>query len=271
MSVAAALTIAGSDSGGGAGIQADLKSFAANRVYGASVLTAITAQNTLGVQAVLALPLDIIKAQIASVLSDIAIGAIKIGMVGTADIAKAVSEALSAFPARPLVLDPVMVAQSGGNLIDEDAVEALIRHLFPLASLITPNLPEAARLTGLPEARSEDDIVTQARRLLERGASAVLIKGGHAQGAEAIDYLVTADDVRRFSARRVPTANTHGTGCSLSSAIAAHLARGLCLNDAVGKAKTWLTDAIQHADELGVGHGAGPVHHFHQLWSHQHV
>ncbi len=260
---AIALTIAGSDSGGGAGIQADLKAMSALGVYGASVITAVTAQNTRAVTAVHAIPLDVIAAQIDAVLSDLDVGAIKIGMLATPQIIETVARGLAAF-AGPVVLDPVMVAKSGDALLAEEAVAALREMLLPRARLLTPNLPEAATLLG-PDAPAAME--AQGRALRALGADAVLMKGGHGTGAICEDLLVTADGVTRLSAPRLPTRNTHGTGCTLSSAIAAGLAKGLPLPDAVQAAHTYLQGAIVAADGLGVGQGYGPVHHFHGIWS----
>jgi hydroxymethylpyrimidine/phosphomethylpyrimidine kinase len=258
-----ALTIAGSDSGGGAGIQADLKTFAALGVYGTSAITALTAQNTLGVQGVLHVAPDFVAAQIASVLADFDVGAVKTGMLGTSEAIEAVAVALQGRPALPLVLDPVMVATSGDPLIDDGAVATLARVLIPRASLITPNIPEAARLTGRPAARSEEEMCQQARLLLALGPGAVLVKGGHGSGQEAVDVLIDASGFTRFARRRVPTLNTHGTGCTLSAAIAAGLANGLELADAVAAGKEYLWRALLAADRLGVGNGRGPVDHMH--------
>lgn len=261
-----ALTIAGSDSGGGAGIQADLKTFSALEVYGASVITALTAQNTLGVQGVFAVPPHVVAEQIDSVFSDLRIDAVKIGMLAAPEVIEVVAERLDRWRASNVVLDPVMVAQSGDPLLQPAAVATLTRLLLPRAALVTPNLPEAARLLTRPQARSETEMAEQGRALLALGARAVLMKGGHAEGNEAVDLLVMSDRVERFAAPRIATGNTHGTGCSLSSAIAAGLAKGLALEEAVAEAKTWLTGAIAAADGLGIGRGAGPVHHFHALW-----
>ncbi|SER69819.1 hydroxymethylpyrimidine kinase /phosphomethylpyrimidine kinase [Tranquillimonas rosea] len=259
------LTIAGSDSGGGAGIQADIKAASALGVYAASAITAITAQNTVGVQAVQALDPDLVAAQIRSVLDDIDIGAVKIGMLATAPVAQAVAEALSGFHG-PVVLDPVMVAKSGDPLLADDAVRAILAGLVPRADVLTPNLPEAARLLGTGVAASEAEAAAQGGELLVLGPRAVLMKGGHAGGDECADLLVTAAGTTAFRAPRLRTANTHGTGCSLSSAIAAELARGATLTDAVGRAQSWLHGAIAAADALSVGKGHGPVHHFHEVW-----
>ncbi|WP_111642984.1 bifunctional hydroxymethylpyrimidine kinase/phosphomethylpyrimidine kinase [Marinimicrobium alkaliphilum] len=260
-----ALTIAGSDSSGGAGIQADLKTFSALGVYGCSAITCLTAQNTRGVQEVLPVNADFIQAQVRSVMTDLKVGAIKTGMLGTAEIILAVVEALKPYGAIPLVVDPVMVATSGDRLLADDAIDTLIAQLLPRATLVTPNLPEAATLLGEPVATSRAAIEHQARALLDLGARAVLMKGGHGDSAEATDVLVSRDDQRVYSAPRIATRHTHGTGCTLASAIAAGLAQGLALADAVGQAKDYLHGAISHADELAVGEGAGPVHHFYQF------
>lgn len=263
-----AVTIAGSDSSGGAGIQADLKTFAALKVYGASVITALTAQNTLGVQAIHDVPADFVTAQIDSIFSDLKVSAVKIGMLSQVATIAAVAAGLCRHAAGiPVVLDPVMVATSGDRLISDAAVEALRTHLLPLADLVTPNLPEAATLIGAADAVSENEAVAQGRALVALGARAVLIKGGHAAGDESVDHLICADGtLRRFAARRVATRNSHGTGCTLSSAVAAGLAHGLPLVEAVAQAKRYVTDAIAAADTVPIGSGHGPVHHFHALW-----
>ena len=263
------LTIAGSDSGGGAGIQADLKTFSALGVYGASAITALTAQNTRGVQAVHDVPADFVARQIDSVFCDLAVSAVKIGMLSNTQVIAAVADRLSAHARTiPVVLDPVMVATSGDRLIRDDAVAALRETLLPRADLITPNLPEAAVLLGEAVARDEAEAEAQARRLVALGARAVLIKGGHGGGESSTDHLVTADGAsRRFRAKRIATRNTHGTGCTLSAAVAAGLARGLGLADAVAAAKAYLTAAIGAADRLAIGSGHGPVHHFHAFWA----
>lgn len=266
MGVAKALTIAGSDSGGGAGVQADLKTFSARGVYGASVLTAITAQNTKAVTAVAEVAPAVVAAQLDAVLSDIEIDAIKVGMLFSAAIIEAVAPRLRATSA-PVVLDPVMVAKSGDALLEPAATAALVAQLLPLAHLLTPNLPEAARLLGTGEAASVDEMVAQAAALRARGARAVLLKGGHGSGEVCTDVLVTgAAEPVLIEAPRHPTLNTHGTGCSYSSAIAAELAKGRGLEPAVRAAHDWLQGAIRAADSLGVGAGRGPVHHFHAVW-----
>jgi hydroxymethylpyrimidine/phosphomethylpyrimidine kinase len=263
---AIALTIAGSDSSGGAGIQADLKTFSALAVYGASVITALTAQNTRGVEAVHVVPPDFVLKQMRAVAADLAVGAIKIGMLATGAVIEAVAEGLKDFQGVPVVLDPVMVAASGDALLDADAVETLRSVLIPLARLITPNLPEAAKLLGVPPARNEYEMAVQALKLTEAGANAVLIKGGHAEGPTSVDILFEGGEPFSFEAPRVPTRNTHGTGCTLSAAIAAELAKGAPLKESVAAAKAYITAAIQAADQLSIGKGRGPVHHFHAWW-----
>jgi hydroxymethylpyrimidine/phosphomethylpyrimidine kinase len=264
---AIAVTIAGSDSGGGAGIQADLKTFSALGVYGASVITALTAQNTLGVKGVHDVPPDFVRAQMDAVYSDLKVGATKIGMLSQAAVILAVAEGLDAHETGPVVLDPVMVAASGDPLIADDAVAVLRAELFPRAALITPNLFEAARLLATEAAASRAEMEEQSARLLESGAGAVLLKGGHSQGPEAADLLMTADGGRWLAAPRIATRNTHGTGCTLSSAIAAELAKGAGLAAAVEGAKAYTHAAIAASDRLKIGSGHGPVHHFHAQWS----
>src|SRR6266550_6871526 len=261
-----ALTIAGSDSSGGAGIQADLKTFAALGVYGASVITALTAQNTRGVSGIHQVPADFVTAQIDAVFGDLEVKAVKIGMVAELATIDAIAAGLDRWSPKHVVLDPVMVATSGDRLLAADAVEALRTKLVPRASLITPNLPEAAALLDEPIASNEAAIESQGRRLLAMGCPAVLIKGGHGQGAESIDYMIEGNGVVALAAPRIATKNTHGTGCSLSSAIAAGLAKGENMVTAVRQAKTWISAAIAAADRLGVGHGHGPVHHFHGFY-----
>jgi hydroxymethylpyrimidine/phosphomethylpyrimidine kinase len=264
MTIPIALTIAGSDSSGGAGIQADLKSFAALGVYGASVITALTAQNTRGVTGIHQVPAGFVTAQIDAVFDDLAVGAVKIGMVADLAVIDAIAAGLQKWSPKHIVLDPVMVATSGDRLLAAEAVDALRTKLIPLASLITPNMPEAAALLNEPVAADEVAIESQGRRLLAMGCPAVLIKGGHGQGAESIDYLVTGSATIALAAPRIATQNTHGTGCSLSSAIAAGLAKGEDMETAVRHAKTWVSAAIAAADRLGVGRGHGPIHHFHK-------
>jgi hydroxymethylpyrimidine/phosphomethylpyrimidine kinase len=263
---AIALTIAGSDSSGGAGIQADLKTFSALGVYGASVITALTAQNTKGVAGIHDVPPEFVTDQIDTVFADLAIDAVKIGMLAHAAIIDAVARALDRNAARNVVLDPVMIAASGDRLLRVDAIEALRRELMPRALLITPNLPEAAALLGTGLATDEAVMRAQAELLLAAGAKAVLMKGGHGKGAESADLLVDQTGVTRFASARLATRNTHGTGCTLSSAIAAGLAKGLALADAVREAKAYVTAAIASSDQLSVGGGRGPLHHFHGWW-----
>jgi hydroxymethylpyrimidine/phosphomethylpyrimidine kinase len=265
MSVAIALTIAGSDSGGGAGIQADLKTFAALGVYGASVVTALTAQNTTGVSAIHQVPADFIAAQMDAVFSDLDIAAVKIGMLGSAAAIAAIEAELRRHRARNVVLDTVMTASSGAKLLPDDAVDKL-RGLMAQARLVTPNLSEAAVLTGGMQARNEEEMSAQARKLFALGAGAVLIKGGHGSGSESVDILVEGSSCTRFAAPRLATRNTHGTGCTLASAIAAGLAKNLPLGDAVRQAKAYVTGALEAADRLGIGAGPGPLHHFHKWW-----
>ncbi|UPK25013.1 bifunctional hydroxymethylpyrimidine kinase/phosphomethylpyrimidine kinase [Bradyrhizobium sp. 195] len=266
MTTPVALTIAGSDSSGGAGIQADLKTFAALGVYGASAITALTAQNTRGVTGIQAVPAAFVTAQIDAVFADLKVGAVKIGMVAQVASIDAIAAALSRWQPGHVVLDPVMVATSGDRLLASEAVDALRTKLMPLASVITPNLPEAAALLDEPIAASEAEIEKQGRRLLALGCRAVLIKGGHGEGAESTDYLIDADNTIALAAPRVATRNTHGTGCSLSSAVAAGLAKGEDLESAVRNAKAWITAAIGAADRFSVGHGHGPIHHFHKFY-----
>jgi len=263
---AIALTIAGSDSSGGAGIQADLKTFSALGVYGASVITALTAQNTHGVAGIHDVPPEFVADQIDTVFADLAVAAVKIGMLAHADIIDAVARGLDRNGARNVVLDPVMIAASGDRLLRSDAIDALRNELMPRALLITPNLPEGAALLDADIASDEAAMRAQAERLLAAGAKAVLMKGGHGTGPESADLLVEHTGVTRFAARRLATRNTHGTGCTLSSAIAAGLAKGLALADAVREAKAYVTAAIASSDQLSVGRGRGPLHHFHAWW-----
>ena len=269
MTTPIAVTIAGSDSGGGAGIQADLKTFSALGVYGASVIAALTAQNTRGVTAVHDVPAEFVAAQIDAVFSDLAVGAVKIGMLSQPAVIEAVAAGLARHRMTNVVLDPVMVATSGDKLIADEAIAVLRRVLIPLALVITPNLPEAAALLDAPVAQSESQMQKQAEQLLSLGARAVLIKGGHGEGSDAVDLLVEPNAVARLAAERIPTRNTHGTGCTLSSAIAAGLAKGMPLAEAVRAAKAYITASIAAADTLHIGHGHGPVHHFHALWRKQ--
>jgi hydroxymethylpyrimidine/phosphomethylpyrimidine kinase len=259
-----ALTIAGSDSGGGAGIQADLKTFAAFGVYGASAITAVTAQNTLGTSDWLAMPPELVGAQIEAVLSDIGAGAVKTGMLASAGIVSAVAAQLRAHGVDKLVVDPVISATSGARLLDDDGVAALIRELLPLALVVTPNLPEAEALTG-QSIRSWGDAKGAAERIAGMGARAVVITGGHFDSDHnATDLYYDGRGFRDFTAIRIETPNTHGTGCTFSAAIAAGLAKGMATSDAVALAKSYVTLAMQHAYPIGRGHG--PLHHFYRYW-----
>ena len=264
---AIAVTIAGSDSGGGAGIQADLKTFSALGVYGASVITALTAQNTLTVTGIHDVPPDFVRAQMRAVYTDLSVGATKIGMLSRPAVIEAIADELDRLPTGRVVLDPVMVTTSGSKLLADDAVEILAERLFPRAALITPNLLEAARLLDAPVAADRAGMRRQAEALLRRGARAALVKGGHREGDSAADILVTPTGSRWFEAPRLATKNTHGTGCTLSSAIAAGLAKGMALEDAIAAAKTYLQAALAASDTLRIGSGHGPVHHFHAFWS----
>lgn len=259
-----ALTIAGSDSGGGAGIQADLKTFSALGVYGASVVTAVTAQNTRAVTAIATLSPQMVRAQIGAVLDDLSVGAIKIGMLGGPEIIRTVAEALAPHQI-PLVLDPVMVAKSGDRLLEAEAVSASREHLLPLATVLTPNLPEGADLLGQTPALDHAGRLTQGEALRAMGPAWVLMKGGHAEGSVCTDLLIGPAPLE-ISAPRLATRNTHGTGCTLSAAIAAGLAQGATVPGAVTRAHSYLQGAIAAADSLAVGSGHGPVHHFHAWW-----
>jgi len=261
-----ALTIAGSDSGGGAGIQADLKTFSALGVYGASVITALTAQNTVAVTAIHTAPSDMVEAQLDAVLDDLNVKTIKIGMLSSVDVISVVSRVLKQHPDILVVLDPVMVAKSGDKLLQTDALQALKSELIPLAHVITPNLPEAALLLDADEARSIGDVRDQVEDLIHLGAHAILLKGGHLPGDVVVDVLRSPEVNESFTHPRVATRNTHGTGCTLSAAIAAQLAHGQTLLDSVTAAEHYLHQAIQAADDLSIGKGHGPVHHFHALW-----
>lgn len=260
-----ALTIAGSDSGGGAGIQADIKTFSVLDTYAASVITAITAQNTRGVTAVEDISVATIVAQMDAVFSDLAVNAVKIGMVSRIETIAAIAERLRQ-QSQPVVLDPVMVATSGDRLLHEDAIETLRRELLPLATIVTPNLPEAALLTGTQMGTTEKEITRQADAILKAGAKAVLIKGGHGEGPQSTDYLFADGAMQALSVARVETKNDHGTGCTLAAAITAYLARGCELREAVGLAKEYLSGALDAGRGLAVGHGRGPVHHFYRWW-----
>ena len=258
-----ALTIAGSDSGAGAGIQADLKTFAALGVYGTSVITAITAQNTRGVTDIFELSPELVAAQIDAVMQDIGADAVKTGMLSNSAIIEVVAEKIREHHIVNLVVDPVMVAKSGDLLLRADAIEALKSRLIPLAMIVTPNLPEAEQLTGIHGTRVED-IKDAARKILDMGAKSVVIKGGHRKGP-ATDLFYDGKKFRSFSSARIATRNTHGTGCTFSAAIAANLAKGEKLEQAVAHAKTYMTRAIRKSFAIGAGHS--PVHHFHNFWN----
>ena len=260
------LTIAGTDPTGGAGIQADLKAFSALGAYGMSVITALVAQNTRGVDFVHAVPGDFVAVQIDSVFSDVRVDALKIGMVHTADVAAIVVDRLQRYEATNIVLDPVMVAKSGDRLLDDAAIETVRDQLLPTAWVVTPNLPEAGVLLGRDTPETFDAMYDAVRALHDLGPSHVLLKGGHLEGATSSDLLFDGKDVIELKANRIATKNTHGTGCTLSAAIAALLPRHSSVQDAVEEAKRYITDAIRESGELDVGHGHGPVHHFHALW-----
>lgn len=260
------LSIAGSDPSGGAGFQADIKAISANGGYAMTVITAIIAQNTCGVQQVQLVDPAMISSQINSVRDDIRIDAVKIGMLGDAAIIHLVAQGLSGLDI-PLVLDPVMVAKSGDRLLAPDAVEALRAKLLPRTTVLTPNLPEAADLLAVPEAKSPADMERQARAILALGPRAVLLKGGHLGAGNSPDLLATADQLIWLDGPRYPTRNTHGTGCTLSAALATQLAQGQPLEQAVRIAKHYVAEAINRSDELDVGAGQGPVHHFHAFWA----
>lgn len=255
---AIALTIAGSDSGGGAGIQADLAAFRSFGVHGTSAITAVTAQNTLGITAIHAIPPAILDAQIEAVLGDFEVKAIKIGMIPGIEHAAVIAERLTG-SSLPIVLDPVMSATSGQALGGRGTMETVRDRLFPLAACITPNLPEAAALLGAGEAADEAAMIAQARALLALGARAVLLKGGHGRLDEAVDMLVSAEGIFRFAAAWIETPNRHGTGCALSSAVAANLALGRRLDDAVSAAKTWLHGRLLAGSGVKIGRGSGPA------------
>ena len=267
--VPAVLSIAGSDSSGGAGIQADIKPITAHRLYAETAITAITAQNTLGVTAVQNISPDIVAAQIDAVFDDIRPSAVKIGMVSSVEIIEVIADRLSDWDAQNIVVDPVMVAKGGSRLLAADAVDALKERLLPLATIITPNLPEAMCLLGREEDVTEEEFPEVARelwKLLGRRNAWVYLKGGHHEGESAYDLLFNNVVSVPFTAPRVPTKNTHGTGCTLSSAIAAFLPQSVDVPEACRRAKEYLTGAVRHAGELDVGHGHGPTNHFWRLW-----
>lgn len=258
-----ALTIAGSDSSGGAGIQADLKTFSALEVYGMSVITAVTAQNTCGVRAIADIPTDVIHAQIEAIYEDIPVDALKIGMLSRSEIISTVANTLKKVEATNIVLDPVMVSKSGHHLLQQEAITSLTEQLFPLATVITPNLPEAEAVLK-QTIETEADMKEACIELKKLGPAHVLLKGGHLSG-NPTDFLYDGETFHVFKQERIHTANTHGTGCTLSSAIAAHLAKGFPLVEAVAAAKTYITGAIKHSFKLGQGHG--PTHHFYKLYN----
>lgn len=260
------LTIAGSDPGGGAGIQADLKTFSALGAYGMSVITALTAQNTRGVDGVHPVPPDFVMQQMDTLFADIRVSAVKVGMVGTSPVVRAVAEGLRRHPVPYVVIDPVMVAKGGAPLLDTEAVAAVRDDLLPLATVITPNLPEAGTLLGRPAPTTLQEMEDAARELQRLGPGAVLIKGGHLGGETSTDLLFDGKQVRTFVAVRIKTNNTHGTGCTLSSSIAALLPSVPDLTETVRRAKDYLHAAIAAADRLDVGAGHGPVNHFHAWW-----
>jgi len=257
------LTIAGSDPSGGAGIQADLKTFSANGCYGMSVITALTAQNTQGVSGIHEAPAEFVGEQITQIFADIRVDAIKIGMLGSPATIHVIAEKLKELSCVPVVLDPVMVAQSGDRLISDEAVKALQNELIPQARLITPNIPEAEVLLGTDYS---GDAKVFASALYGRYGVAALLKGGHDHGLAAVDILANEAGLRVFEAPRIETKNNHGTGCTLSSALACELSKGHELAGAVQNAKDYITRALGHGHELSVGQGAGPVHHFYSLW-----
>ncbi|MEM6973745.1 MAG: bifunctional hydroxymethylpyrimidine kinase/phosphomethylpyrimidine kinase [Pseudomonadota bacterium] len=263
------LSIAGSDPSGGAGIQADLKAISANGGFAMAALTALTAQNTTAVTGVHPVPPDFVRQQIDTVFDDVTVHAVKIGMVASSPIAAAIADALEGQVDKghrpPVVLDPVMVASSGARLLDDDAVGTITDRLMPLATVLTPNLRELALMTGQPVAESREAMLAQAEMLRAGGAAAVLAKGGHLTTAESPDLLLSADGAHWFDGARVETKNTHGTGCSLASSLATHLGHARALPDAAAAAKTFVARAIAASDRLSVGHGHGPIHHFHAL------
>ncbi|KKJ76400.1 hydroxymethylpyrimidine kinase [Kiloniella litopenaei] len=266
MSAPIALTIAGSDSSGGAGIQADIKAMSALGVYAASVITALTAQNTCKVHSIFPVSTDFIQDQLYTVFEDLNVKAIKIGMLGTPDIISSVADVLKHYPQIPVVLDPVMVAKSGDKLLQDDAVASLKENLLPLAEIITPNLPEAAVLTGKKEPTSIQEMKDMLAALQVISPKAILLKGGHLDGDKSDDLLFDGQNEICLSSERINTKNSHGTGCTLSAAIASGIAKGFSLLEAVNAAKEYLTEALRHADHLEIGKGHGPVHHFHANW-----
>ena len=271
-----ALTIAGSDSGGGAGIQADIKTFSSLGVFGASAITAITAQNTQGVRGIQAISPEILREQIEAILEDFIVDAVKIGMLHNKDAVKVVSETLSSFQQTSIILDPVMISTSGSKLLEDDAIRTIIDELFPKATLLTPNIPETEYLSGI-KINNEADILLAARKLQEKGGNALLIKGGHIPGVETVDRLfINENNPICLVSPTVETFNTHGTGCTLSSAIAAYMALGHSLVEAVRLAKEYMNNALVHGANVCMGKGHGPVNHFfspsalHKIrWNHE--
>lgn len=259
------LTVAGSDPSGGAGVQADLKTFSALGAYGCAVLTSLTAQSTRGVTGVHVVPPEFVREQIETLVDDVRLDAVKIGMLATADVARVVTELICEGRLSNVVLDPVMVSTAGSRLLDESAIGA-VRAMLPYADVLTPNLPEAAVLLDADAATTVEQMYEQARALRDLGARGVLLKGGHALGADAVDVWVDESGEQLLSAPRIDTENTHGTGCTLSSAIAALRPQRAGWPDAVRDAKQWLTGALRRSGELSIGGGAGPVHHFYELW-----
>ncbi|MEM9708238.1 MAG: bifunctional hydroxymethylpyrimidine kinase/phosphomethylpyrimidine kinase [Pseudomonadota bacterium] len=265
--IANILSVAGSDPSGGAGIQADLKAISANGAFAMAAITALTAQNTEGVSGIHLVPPGFVADQIAAVFADVRVDGVKVGMIATAEICEAVADTLSAHVGPPVVVDPVMVAKGGAPLLADDAVDAVRSQLLPLAAVLTPNLPEAARLLDASPATSREAMEEQAHDLVALGPRAVLLKGGHLEGGESPDCLAAGGETHWFEGPRTQTKNTHGTGCTLSSALAARLGQGEALTDAVGQAKAYVADAIAGADQLSVGQGHGPTHHFTRLWN----
>jgi len=261
-----ALTIAGSDSSGGAGIQADIKTFSSLGVYSASVITNITAQNTCSVHSVHALPINVIEAQLRAVFGDLNVSCVKIGMLNSINIINLVSQILQEYRPKHIVLDPVMISSSGKPLIEANAIEALKTELFPISTIVTPNIPEAAVLLDSSQAKSKSAMYETITKLNKLGSHSVLLKGGHLIGDTCIDLLSENDTIHELSQARIATNNTHGTGCTLSSAISANLALGSSIKDAVFKANVYLNNAIKFANSLKIGKGSGPVHHFHNQW-----
>lgn len=259
------LSVAGSDPSGGAGIQADLKTFSALGAYGAAAITALTAQNTRGVSGVFPIPGEFVTEQLDALFTDLDVRAVKTGMLGGTDVVDAVAGAVARYGVRHLVVDPVMVAASGDRLVSDETIAAVHDRLVPLATLVTPNLPEAAALAGWDEVTA-DTMAKAGEAMRALGAGAALVKGGHVDGDEAVDVLVDADGTAEYRAPRVRTRNNHGTGCTLASAIAARLAHGASLREAVDVGKRYVTAALQAADTLAVGKGSGPVHHFYAWW-----